>query len=162
MTISTEAIAVYGAVTGTLSMIIALVALVFQGIATIRDKKKIKVSYSTDNVLYGNMVAPYKVDTEYISIDVVNTGRRPAVILEVGAMMYTKNRMVCTDILREGRFTLQEGEKKTSLMEQELLDLSKVIYFYAKDSGKKHYKDYVQNWFTRTSKKILFGIGIFK
>jgi hypothetical protein len=155
--ISTENLAIYGEVTATLSLLIALFSLIFQAVTVFRDKRRIVLSYSSGNRIMGfGSVAPYKADTDYISVDIINTGRRPAVITSAGAMLYTKRKLLSSDIVRQGRFTLNECEKHIFLLEQSEVDMPKVIYFFALDTAGKCHKIYVENFISRFFKRFFY------
>lgn len=155
--VSTEKIAIYGAITATVSLLIGLASVGLQFVQVLRDRKKIKISFSKNNRIYSVGVHnPYKENEDYISIDVINNGRRPVTIISCGAILYTRRRLLPTDMLKLGQFILSEGEKKSILLEQSPVNFKEINYFFAKDATNKIYKKYIDNFLYRIFKICIY------
>lgn len=161
MNVTTESVALYGAVVATISILIALFSLALQAVTVVRDKKKVLVKLSYNNRIFGED-SPYKEGEDYISMDIINSGRRPVTITSIGLMLYTARKYLPVDAVRKGRFTLQEGEKETFVMEQKLVKQSTVRYVYAIDSTGIAYKKNMDSFLVRFIKLPLFKFKIFK
>lgn len=137
--ISSSIVAWYAAV-------IATGALVFQIITVLRDRKRVNVSVSFNNRIVGdNLINPYKENTDYMEIKVVNNGKRPVVITSIGAEFLKGGGLLPTDFLKKGATILKEGEFVKSFVEQKLIDLQTIKCFSATDSTGKKYKSNVAN-----------------
>lgn len=159
--VSTEYIALYGAVMATVSIVVSMFSLILQAVTVARDKKNVRVKMTYDNEIIGGMPL-YKEKVDYISIDIVNTGRRPVTITSTGLLLYTNKKSLPIDAVRKGRFTLNEGEKESFVMEQESVRKNTVRCVFATDAVGTVYKTNTDNIFWRFTKQFLFTLKIMK
>lgn len=88
-----------------------------------------------------NVTPPYKEKMEYTIIDVINKGRRPVIIGNVGAYLKNGKGIILSDSLRAGYQKINEGEAKTYSIEQKLIDFKEIICFTASSqAGKTYFK----------------------
>lgn len=138
---TTALVAWYGA-------IIATISIVIEAISVIRDKAKIKLKIENNQKIIGkNGSWPYKENTDYTSISVINFGRRNVIIDIIGAWYTDDSGIIAVDIINSGPRELPEGKRINSLIEQNKIDFKKVLFFYAKDATGKKYKKYYGNRF---------------
>lgn len=157
--INTESLAIYGAILSTLSMVAALGSLIVQGIVSRRDRKSIKIEISEQIRLHERPpINRYKPNKDYISIKVINNGRRPVTITSIGAISYNGRKLLPTDFLKGdvSKTRLEENEKLESFTEKEIIDKFEIVYFYADDATGKRYKKYTNNILIRLIKKLYF------
>ncbi len=159
--VSTESIALYGAIVATVSIVVSMFSLIFQAIAVVRDKKNVRVKMTYDNEIIGG-VPLYKENEDYISIDIVNIGRRPVTITTTGLLLYTNKKFLPIDAVRKGRFTLKEGEKESFVMEQKLVQRYTVRCVFATDAAGTIYRTNMDNVIWRFTKQLLFTLKIMK
>jgi hypothetical protein len=159
--VSTESIALYGAIVASVSIVVSALSLVFQAVVVIRDKKNVRVKMTYDNEIIGGMPL-YKENEDYISIDIVNIGRRPVTITTTGLLLYTNKKSLPIDAVRKGRFTLNEGEKETFVMEQKSVRKNTVRCVFATDAEETVYRTNMDNAIWRFTKLFLFKLKIIK
>lgn len=104
----------------------------------------------------------YQTNTDYIVIDVVNKGRRPATIDKVGYLSLHGKDAIATESLMKGSRKLQEGERTTYTIKQEHIDLGNVAYFYAQDQTGRLHKKRVAAFLDVAWSKILQFFRLYK
>jgi len=84
----------------------------------------------------------YQPDKDYIVITVINKGKRPVTISKVGYISKKGKGKhgILTDSFFRGSRELTEGKSTDYLIEQDLLDLSKIKYFVAYDLTGREYR----------------------
>ena len=141
--ITTEAVAWYGAIVATLSMLIS-------ALKYFRDRTKIKVKVSQGFLAY-----PHKLDKNIqIFIKAVNIGRRPVTLTSVGVSLKNKKEIVIIDRMTQKLpFKLTEGNQcQAWITKKELLDYIKkektcvVSAWYQNASGKIYKAKYNLNY----------------
>jgi hypothetical protein len=134
--ISANAVAWYGAIIATLSIIITLLSY-------FRDRGNIKVKLSQGFLAYG----PTLGQNVQIFIEAINTGRRPITLN--GAGLYLKNKMQIVAIEQEQvrfPYELQEGKSTQIWMEKDYIfqqvakQKTKIMYAWYRDATGKIYK----------------------
>ena len=134
LTISANAVAWYAALVST-------VLLIIRYLDYRKDRVNVILDCMPDYRVYG-ATAPHKPDTDYILIKVINKGRRPVTIGNVGFITKGNNEKdaLLSDSLREGPRELNEGKSTSYLMEQDAIDLNKIKYFVAYDLTGREFK----------------------
>ena len=134
ITISANAIAWYAALVST-------VLLIIRYLDYRKDRVNIVLDCRTDYLVHG-ATAPYKPDTYYILVNVINRGRRPVTIGNVGFITKDKNGAdgLLSDSFHPGPRELTEGKSTNYLIEQERIDLDKIKYFVASDLTGRQFK----------------------
>lgn len=129
--ITANAVGWYGALVATAGIIISVFNF-------LRDKSRIVLKWKKGMRII-NPGAGYKSGIDYISIEVINKGRRPVTIGSVGYLGLNKQHGIVSQSLIEGAIKIQEGEKHSYTVEQRLVPLDNVAYFIAYDqTGKGH------------------------
>jgi len=156
LSISSNIVAWYAAVVATISA-----AITFYQVWI--DRAIIKITYQLDMHVSRNNIG-YKKDVEYLVIDVINKGRRPkkidkAYIKIEGVKEYT----LLGDSFSGYRNTIitEENPTTTFLIEQSLIDYSKILYIGAIDATGRRYKKYliplhrrIYNWILKIINKL--------
>ena len=130
--ISALAVAWYGAIVSTLALAGNLWGLW-------RDRPRIKVLARMGYRWAGP--SPYRPDTDYILITVINHGRRPRTFANVGMTIRTpeKSQPVLSGDSARGPKELTEGKSETWAIEQRTLTADDIEEVWAFDqTGKKH------------------------
>lgn len=129
-----EPLAIYGSVAATIALIINLFSF-------LRNSTKVKLKVKTNQILIP-AEPQYKKNTPYIAVTIINNGRRPFTINTVGFEYFKKKGgAILTDSGKYGPREINEGQSSDYLVEQKLVNLKDVIYFFAKDNvGKTHIK----------------------
>lgn len=128
----TDVVAFWGAITGSISITIAFLAYW-------RDRRQIKVDIRKDWMVVGH--PDYDPNKLYLSVDVLNVGRRPATITKTGYVFLRKRGgAILADSMRKGAVEITEGKNTSSIVEQENLDLDEISYFAAYDAVGNTYK----------------------
>lgn len=123
----------YGAVTGTAALI--LTYLNFR-----RNRAIVCISVHSDMEVIGDSV--YKPKTSYVKVNVANVGQRQLTLTLAGYSFLKGNGAVIADSLRAGASVIQEGESIDFLVEQDLVKMKEISYFWVKDAtGKEHRKN---------------------
>ena len=146
-----ELVAWYGAIVATLSLIMSFFVVV-------RDRGRIKIEISKKQHIIGDPA----IDSNdiYVSVYVINRGRRPVVIEEVGFIQKSNfnNTCVILDSLKKGKVTLDEKNPKESYLIKVAPEnlLNDIVYFYAKDSKHYYYYKYIKSYafFSRIYRNI--------
>lgn len=129
-----------------LALIIATLSMVFQGIIVFRDRKKVKIKVERNIRVVGAQGSyPYKEGVDYVSLNIINTGRRRVTIDTAGARLLNGRFVVPVDILKSGQVTLEEGKRHNVLIEEDKINFSEISYFYAKDATGRVYKKNIVN-----------------
>lgn len=142
-------VAAYAALVGT-------AALVWNIIITHKDRAKIVLSFETQMHIANSPL--YKENTDYLVFIVTNRGRRPVVLSTAGYKNFDGKGGVFTDSLFAMKNkTLEETNPTVEFfIEESLIDLEEVEYFFAKDRKQNTYKLYAHsdNWFKKLLKRI--------
>jgi hypothetical protein len=112
--------------------IFSTIGIIFGILNYYRDRSKIKVTYKIGWRII-NAVPPYKENTDYISIGVLNIGRRQITIEKAGYYALHGKSAIASESFLRGPIKLNEGESVEYLIEQKLVDLRDVAYFYGYD-----------------------------
>lgn len=131
-----DIIAVYGAVTGTIGTVLAV--LNYR-----RDRAKLKISIIHQRKLL-NAAPQYKANTLYTCVNIANAGRRPITITNVGfSFISFKGGAVLSDSMVHGSREIFEGKSADFLMDEEGINQKEIAYFYVIDGVGKQYKKFV-------------------
>jgi len=136
--ISATAVGWYGAIVGTL-------ALIINGLVAWRDRARIVVfGRARYKVTSGG---PYDTDEDYIAITVENHGRRPRTIDRVGFKLRTSEpakHVLAVDSVSKGPQELTEGRSHTWFVKQGEVNLENIEYIWAYDQTGKEFKGKLQ------------------
>ena len=112
ITVSANAVAWYAALVST-------ALLILRYLDYRKDRVNVKLDCRSDYRVYGD-TAPYKPDTDYIMIKVINKGRRSVTIGNVGFITKGKKEKdaILNDSFQFGSRELAEGKSTDYLMEQ--------------------------------------------
>ncbi|PIV22907.1 MAG: hypothetical protein COS40_05060 [Deltaproteobacteria bacterium CG03_land_8_20_14_0_80_45_14] len=133
ISISAEAVAWYAAIVSTLALIITFLKYWSERINVV-----VKCKSNWRVIGGGSIYAPNK---DYVVVTVINKGKRPVTIQNVGFV--SKNKKDEKGILSDsllGPRELKEGKSTDYLIEQDLVDLKKIKYFVAYDLTGRAYK----------------------
>lgn len=139
--ISANAVAWYGAIVASLSVI-------FSAYQIWRDSSRIKISLETGLNFY-NAAPFYKENIEYIGVSVVNKGRRPIKITHATFLVLgDEKKLLLTDSFADHRKqVITEDEPKTQFfIEASLVDLGKIWCIVVTDGAGRDYKKYVKKF----------------
>ncbi len=136
--VNTELIAWYGAVVATAGLGISLYI-------AWRDRARVKINYRPHMFIYGGDALNYSEGVEYVSIDVINTGRRP-IRIESASLVIAgeEKKYLLTDSFatHRPRVITEESPVTTFLVKQDLVDLSKIYCVVVVDGTGRQYKKY--------------------
>lgn len=134
MEISVDVVAWYGAIVGTLAVIIS-------GWVAWRDRARIVVTARVLPPIRPR--GPNDPTKDYISINVANRGRRPKTIDLVGFKHRTSGRtknVLAVDSASKGPQELTEGRSLSWLVEYGGIDLEDIEYAWASDQTGKEFR----------------------
>jgi len=138
--ISASVVAWYAAIISTISLIIT-------GYNIWRDRAHIKIKYEPGMVLLGDVSAlGYDPDKRYLSISVINCGRRPIRIESASLKIINKKEFaLLASSFSEKRIKVitEDSPATTFLVEQEKIDLKNVWYVLVVDGAGRKYKKYI-------------------
>ncbi|HWZ22249.1 MAG TPA: hypothetical protein VNW06_06315 [Cytophagaceae bacterium] len=147
--ISADTVAWYGA-------IVATGALLVSAYNAWRDRARIKIKYQKGMFII-NAVSPYSEQKTYFVINIINTGRRPVSIGNVGIRLFKGGALLLSDSLTSVNRILTEEKPETQITtEQDLLDFSKVHYIEVYDKTGRQYRQYFHAF--PTFKKVIYLI----
>ena len=134
-TTSTDFLAIWGGLTGTLGLLISYFNYK-------RDKADIKLVITKDwKVMNSPIHNPNEI---YISLDVLNKGRRPVTITKAGyVFLRQKGGAILSDSMIYGSKELTEGKNVQYLVKQSDVDFNEISYFSAYDAVGNTYKKYI-------------------
>jgi hypothetical protein len=136
--IKTNWVAIYGAIVGTISIIFVILHY-------FRDRSKITIKTDICFIIDGEPYG-YKDKTEYISIEIINSGRRPVKIKSVGGKIIgQKNQIIFTDSLvgKQNKLIDENNPSVNFLTEKKELAVNNFYYFEAIDQTGKRYKKWI-------------------
>jgi len=136
ISVSADAVAWYAAIVSTGLLIIEFLRFW-------RERVNLVLKCKANCRLYGTATTwPYRADKDYIIITVINKGKRPVTIQNVGYVPKNKKDKsgILHDSLARGSRELTEGKSTDYLLQQDLVDLTKVKYFVAYDLTGRMYK----------------------
>lgn len=152
--IKENAIALYGALAASAS-------LIWHVYGIWRDKVRVVLG------IQGNMrvappenAFPYKPDTDYYMLKVVNKGRRPVKLQQAGVKLFSSKRyIVFSDSFTVpiNRVLTETSPATQFLCEQTQFDLEDVEFIWALDGAGRKYKKYLHK--LPTMKKLLLKIN---
>lgn len=157
--ITTNLVAWYGAVVATLSVLFSIYN-------TLRDRAKIKILYDPNQFLHGAVSSyGYDSDKEYLSINVINKGRRPIKIEKAALkILGRKGYLLLSDsfVDHRTRVITEEEPRTLFLLEQDSVDLNKVLTVFIYDGAGREYKKHIKIFptFLRILDRIKF-YGVF-
>ncbi len=141
--ITASIVAWYGAIIASILAIVDIANF-------LSDRKKIKIKIDKDVRIFGpHGSTPYKENTNYVAVRIINAGRRKVIISTAGFFLLNGQHRVPVDVLKSIPITLPEGKRKDIFVEQEKIDFSKVDHFYVQDATTKTYKKNIANHITR-------------
>lgn len=151
----TDIVALWGAITGTVSIVIAIFTYN-------RDRAKIKVSLKRNWRVVNH--PHYDPSEDYAVLTVNNKGRRPVAIINAGyVFLKRKGGAIFSDAILHGSRELTEGKSTDYLIKEKDLDaISDIEYFAAYDAIGNEYKKYVSPLHKRLFYKILYLLHIKK
>jgi len=132
--ISATAVAWYGAIVGTL-------ALIINGLVAWRDRPRIVVNGRAGYKVTSG--GSYDTNEEYIAITVANRGRRPRTIDRVGFKLRTgkpAKNILAVDSMLKGPQELTEGRSCTWYVKQREINLEDIEYIWAYDQTGKEFQ----------------------
>lgn len=136
--ISADAIAWYGAVVATFSGIFSVYEI-------IRDRAKLKIKYSRNTQILN--YPAYDSTKKYLTISVVNRGRRPIRIGSVSLKIFGNSHFtVLNDSLLNlrNKILTEENPETCFFIEENILVFDDVIYISVYDGVGKEYKKYTR------------------
>lgn len=151
----TDVVAFWGAITGTISLVVAYFTYKRDDI---RIKVDVKKGWRVKNS------PEYDPNEDQVIIDVANKGRRPVTITTVGYVFLKKEGgVVLSDSIRLGSRELLEGKNTHYLINQSLIeDFSEIKSFEVYDAVGNAYKKYVTPFYKRFFYWIIFSLHLKK
>jgi hypothetical protein len=137
--ISANVVAWYAAIISTTGLIINIYK-------AYQDRARVKIKYEPDMYIYGDALklTGYKPDTKYLSISVINEGRRPIRIEKATLKIIgKKGYFILVDSFSERRNKVitEESPTTTFFAEQSQIDMENVYCVLVEDgTGKSHIK----------------------
>lgn len=141
ITITANVVAWYAAILST-------IVFLFEVYRYIKDKAKLKITYNTEQEIWGDkgngQLVNLEKDTSFWTVNIANTGTKDIIIIQVGVEW--KNRKGGGVISKDytgsiQRFTLVPGDSKTITISEKLVSHQEVRNFWVKDAtGKDHKK----------------------
>jgi len=138
-----EGLATYGAIIGTIALFLPI----------LRERPKVEVRFVTNRRVFVpgaspeavRAVSPYSPDKDYCVITVVNRGKRPVRIVKAGwKMLDGKEEKWCiasdTFFSSSPRILTEESPTTDFSVEQDLIDLSGIIFVWAEDGIGRMFK----------------------
>jgi hypothetical protein len=135
ITITAEAVAWYAAIVATVSVVV-------QAAIFFRDRKGAKVTFRRDHIVMGD---PRYTGT-YTIVDVINTGRRPFTLTNLGMMYLEARGAVFVHVTPNLPCLLTEGQKATALVDQHDLRFEEIRSFEAYDASGRTFRANVASW----------------
>jgi len=138
----TETVALWGGLTGSLSLIISYFAYK-------RDDLDIRLELRKGWKIHNSPVDdPNKL---YSSLSVYNRGRRPVIITQAGySYLKINGGAILSDSMIYGKSELKEGAGVDFLIDEEQLGkISEISYFAAYDAAGRTYKMYIAPFYSR-------------
>lgn len=133
ISITASAVAWYGAITGTLSLILG-------SYVAFRDRVRLKV-WASDNYRVHGGAGPYDPAKDYVMVSVANAGRRPITITHVYFRYHGKKESaLLTDSMLRGAKELKEGQSTIFLAEEQGLDIASIKAVYVADATGREWK----------------------
>ena len=133
ITISANAVAWYGAIVGTLGILIAMLSAATSIVAVRRDRVKLKLTVQP-NMITASPVLGINTTGPFIIITAANVGRRP---IHLTAFPWFSQHGTTQSLLIKGDWQpsseLAENKSATFLAIQDKLDLSKLKAIHVKD-----------------------------
>jgi len=133
--ITAQSVAWYGAIVATMAAVCSIVNL-------LRDRAKLRVEVKPNMKVFP--AGPeYDKDKVYITVRVVNAGRRPATVTHVWFEPKQKGaqNILLADCLKRGSQEVTEGKWATYLLEQDAIDLDQFRRVCVSDStGRTYHK----------------------
>jgi len=132
---------------GTVAWYAALIStalLIVKVLEYYRERTKVVLKCKGNYRVYGEGLYEklYEKDKDYVVITVINKGKRPVTIQNVGFSQRNRNDKegILADSFKEGPRELSEGKSTDYLVQQDLIDLEKIKYFVAYDQTGRQYK----------------------
>lgn len=147
-------VAWYGAIVATISVILNVLKY-------LKDRPQIRIKFQKDMKIFDSPL--YNRNKTYLVITVINTGRRPIKITNAGTRVYMgeKKFMVFSDSFTiPGERILTEASPSTVFcVDQNLVDLENIEYFFAEDAIGRIYKKFLSPPPYRIYKKLKFSLS---
>ena len=151
----TDVVAFWGAITGTISLVVAYFTYKRDDIKIEVDVKKgWRVINSPD----------HNSDEDQVVLSVANKGRRPVTITKAGYVFLKRNGgVIWSDSMIYGSRELLEGKSADYIMSQKKIeDFSEISYFAAYDAIGNAYKKYVTPFYIRGFYWLIFALHLKK
>ncbi len=139
LTISANAVAWYAATVATLTASLQLAN-------HLRDRVKVKVTFKRDMEIIGD---PVRAGMTFTLVRVVNTGRRPLTITNIGLQYLQGKAAVFTDTLPPLPLVLNEGQQVQSFADQSSLRFDDIRSFEAHDAAGREFRVNFAPWHKR-------------
>jgi hypothetical protein len=138
--ISASVVAWYAAVISTVNLIVI-------GYNIWRDRAHIKIKYEPGMNLLGDVSAlGYNLEKKYLSISVINRGRRP-IRIEIASLKILKKKefaLLSDSFLERRKKVITEDSPTTTfLVDQDHIDIKNVWYVLIVDGTGRKYKKYI-------------------
>lgn len=147
--ISANTVAWYGAIVATGS----LLASVYN---SWKDRARIKIKYQKGMRIIGSPA--YSDKKTYFVITIINLGRRPIAIGNVGIRLFKGGSLISADSLNNSNQILTEEKPETQIMiDQSEIDFSNVHFIDVYDRAGREYKKYFYNF--PTFKKLIYKLN---
>lgn len=137
--ISANVVAWYAAIISTISLMVT-------GYNIWRDRARIKIEYEPNRILLGDVSALGYKDKKYLSISVINRGRRPIRIESASLKILNKKELaLLVDSFSEKRIKVitEDSPTTTFLADQDQIDIKNVWYVLIVDGAGRNYKKYI-------------------
>lgn len=162
--ISANTVAWYGAIVATFGGLVSIYNV-------LRDRARIKIKYEPNMFIIGGS-SRYKDGVKYLSISVINKGRRPIRIEQVYLRDFDKDKEGLVLTLpgsfyeERPKVITEESPTTTFITQQDKFNLEKIYCVVAIDGTGRSYKKYVNSFFFPTFRlfyyKFLNKIKSFK
>ncbi len=138
--ITASAVAWYGAIVATISLLISLYKVWV-------DRSNVEVYGWPNAIIQGD-------NRKHVFIEVVNNGRRPVTITKMGLTLYDGKKAIVVGSLKDQELT--EG-RRTAVTTYQDFDPNSIKYLWALDASGKMYKKYMSRF--PTFKTIFWQLG---
>jgi len=135
--ISAESVAWYGAIVATLAVIVSIYNIW-------KDRGHIKITYQKGMRLI-NAAPPWSEDKDYFSVHIINKGRRPVAIGNVGIRYISGDTFLLSGSLdnQSERILTEEKPHTTILTDQSMIDFTKIYCILVYDQTGREYIKYL-------------------
>lgn len=139
LTITANAVAWYAAIVATVSAALQLANY-------LRDRVKIKISFRRDMEIMGD---PVRARMTFTIVRVVNTGRRPLTITNIGLKYLQGKGAIFVDTIPPLPHVLNEGQQMQAFVDQNSLRFDDIRSFEAYDAAEREFRINFAPWHRR-------------